>query len=80
MNFASWVILAIVIAIVAFAIRATFSKKKSSCCGCAHDEPSPSAKADEALDLGIKFDCGDCTACQGCATKRNCLQPTIKPL
>lgn len=79
MNLASWIILAIVIAVLALAVRATFFKKnKGGCCGCSSgDEPAP---RDGGIDLGITFGCGDCTACSGCAAKSNCLQPTIKEL
>lgn len=59
MNLASWIILAVVIAIVALAIRATFFKKKSrgGCCDCG-DLPSPS-DCEKQPSPG-------CSACSGC--------------
>ena len=66
MNLASWIILAIVITIVAFAIRATFSKKdhKGGCC----DTGDPPATCDSC----------HCSSCSSCPINKNTLQPTIK--
>ena len=81
MNLASWIILGIVLAVLALAVKATFFRKKrrGGCCdtGDAHD------KRDDDLDLSglmCSSDCGSCPACKGCASARNNLQPTYKPL
>ena len=71
MNLGSWIVLAIVVAIVALAIRSTFFKKDSGCCGHAgdgHTAENPSGN------------CGDCASCHGCPAHENCLQPTIREL
>ncbi len=77
MNFASWVILLVVIAIVALAIRSVFFKKES-CCGCSHEDGKESPAKTDCASSGCS--CDHCTSCQGAATARNTLQPTIKPL
>ena len=62
MNLASWVILAIVIAVLALAVKATFFKKKSrgGCC----DVGDKRDGRDDDLDLGgLVCSCG----CEGCS-------------
>ena len=78
MNLASWIILAIVVAVLALAVKATFFKKKSrgGCCDTGD-------KRDDDLDLGglvCSAGCDSCPSCEGCASARNNLQPTYKPL
>lgn len=78
MNFASWIVLAIVVAALALAVKATFFKKKSrgGCC-------DPGDKRDDDLDLSglmCSASCDSCPSCEGCAAARNNLQPTYKPV
>ena len=106
MNLASWIILGIVIAILALAVRATFFKKKNHCgCGDSHGDDrrddhgdggdglgdgeagvkkDACAKTDDLdlSDLMCSSGCAGCSmsSCEGCATARNTLQPTYKPL
>ncbi len=56
MNFASWVILGIVLVIVGFAIRATFFKKKRTggCCDTGDEQ------------IKLEFDCSS-LGCAGCS-------------
>ena len=72
MNLASWIILAIVIALLAFAVKATFFKRKSKggCCDVGDKD---------ALKQGASRpeSCGGCTECSSCATQRNALKPRI---
>ena len=83
MNLASWIILAIVVGVLALAVKATFFKKKrhGGCCdvGDVHDQ----SKCDKSLDLNgltCSSHCSSCTSCEGCAFAKNSLQPTYKPL
>jgi len=68
MNLASWIILVVVIAIVALAIRATFFKKnrKGGCC--------------DTGDSPVTCDACHCSSCSSCPINKNTLQPTIKPI
>ena len=70
MNFASWVILGIVVVVIGLAIRATFFKKKGKggCC----DTGDPMTASCPASG------CSGCT-CESCHVAKNALQPTIKP-
>ena len=81
MNLASWIILAVVIAILALAVKATFFPKKrhGGCC----DAGDP-MKLTEGADCpgcpsarGLSS-CQGCSACEGGATARNALKPVIK--
>ncbi len=77
MNFASWVILAIVVAVLALAVRATFFKRKSGgCCGGHDDAKGPRGNATEAAG------CSGCSgkSCETCAVWSTMLQPRIIPL
>lgn len=78
MNLASWIILAIVVAILALAVKATFFKKKprGGCCDTG-DKP-----ADDLNLSGLvcSSGCEGCSARNGCASVRNNLQPTYKTL
>ena len=77
MNAASWIILAIVVAIVALAIRATFFSGKRSCgCHSAQDD-SPGETPAEARCSGC---CEQGAACSSCPIAKNVLQPTIRYL
>ena len=77
MNAASWIILAIVVAIVALAIRATFFSGKRSCgCHSAQDD-SPGETPAEARCSGF---CEQGAACSSCPIAKNVLQPTIRYL
>ena len=78
MNLASWIILAIVIAGLVLAVKATFfkGKKRGGCCDTGD-------KHDNDLDLSglmCSSGCDSCPSCQGCAAARNNLQPTYKTL
>lgn len=78
MNLASWIILAIVVAALALAVKATFFKKKArgGCCDTGD-------KRDDELDLNglmCSAGCDSCPSCEGCAAARNSLQPTYRPL
>ena len=78
MNLASWVILLIVLAILALAVKTTFFKKKSrgGCCDTGD-------KAADDLDLSgfaCSSGCEGCASRNGCAASRNNLQPTYKTL
>ena len=76
-NLASWIILGIVVAVVALAVRATFFKKER-CGGCC----DAGDKRTDDLDLsGLMCSRGNgCSSCEGCAAAGNNLQPTYKPL
>ena len=77
MNAASWIILAIVVAIVALAIRATFFSGKRSC-GChSAQDGSPGETPAETRCSGC---CEQGAACSSCPIAKNVLQPTIKYL
>ena len=102
MNLASWIILLIVVAVLALAVKATFFKKKSrgGCCdtGDAHDARNgrkvqemreacdgQDAKAECPDDVDLSglmcsSGCSGCPSSGNCASARNNLQPTIKPL
>jgi len=75
MNLGSWIVLAIVVAIVGLAIKATFFKKKprGGCCdvGDAPGCPSCAACTQTPGDAA-------CGGCDGCAAARYTLQPTIR--
>ena len=79
MNLASWIILGIVVALLALAVKATFFKKKGhgGCCD-AGDE-----RSDNDLDLSglmCSSSCDGCPASGNCVSARNNLQPTYKTL
>ena len=77
MNAASWIILAIVVAIVALAIRATFFSGKRSC-GChSAQDGSPGETPAEARCSSC---CAQSAACSSCPIAKNALQPTIRYL
>ena len=77
MNAASWIILAIVVAIVALAIRATFFSGKRSC-GChSAQDASPGETPAEARCSGC---CEQGAVCSSCPIAKNVLQPTIRYL
>ena len=85
MNLASWIILAVVVAVVALAIKATFFGKKKGvhpCCGDVDEGGLGSTRGAADPDTTSACcaagpTCGDCAACQG-AVARNLLQPTIR--
>ena len=79
MNLASWIILAIVCAVVALALRSTLSKKRAGCCGT-HDEADLEHEAGLEHGRDTAPGCDRCACCEGCASAKNCLTPTIKPL
>jgi hypothetical protein len=95
-NLASWIILLIVVAVLALAVKATFFKKKSrgGCCdtGDKHDardkremrdEQGAKAECPDDLDLSglmCSSGCSGCPSSGNCASARNNLQPTYKPL
>ena len=66
MNLASWIILGIVVAIVALAARATFSKKRRgrACC----DAGDPISCAGCSSYTGDSQACASCTECPACKT------------
>ena len=76
MNAGTIVALAIVIAVIAFAIRATFFKKDHGCCGGA----GTPGKQDAGAHGDVSPGCSSCAGCKGCASQANCLQPVIKDL
>ena len=51
MNLASWIVLLVVMSVVVLALRATFSKKKSSrgCCNCTNRESCAGCPVDSKL-------------------------------
>ena len=73
MNLASWIILAIVVAALVLAVRATFFKKerRGGCC-----DVGDTVRGAELGKNGRG--CNACVACDGCAGSTHCLQPTIK--
>lgn len=80
MNFASWVILGVVIIIVALAAKATFAKAKRGGGCCENKEvKNTSATADEVPDHMSCAGCTGCASCEGCSAS-HVLQPIIKPL
>ena len=77
MNAASWIILAIVVAIVALAIRATFFKRGTcNACHGAQDGTPGEAPAENRCSSC----CEQGTACSACPIAKNALQPTIRYL
>ena len=80
MNFASWVILGIVIVIMGLAIKATFFKKKSrggccdtgdasakhSCCESAKPRGLKDPAECDGSEFEIKFESGACGSCTAC--------------
>ena len=78
MNLASWIILAIVVAVLALAGKATFFKKKSrgGCCDVGDKRDDDSGLSELKCSSG----CEGCSSCEGCAAARNNLQPTFKTL
>lgn len=73
MNLASWIILAIVVAIVALAIRATVSKKGHGSCCDTGDSPT-----EHHCDCPSDSACASCSSCTSCPVAKNTLMPTIK--
>ena len=67
MNLASWIILAILIVIMALALRSSLSKRKKG--GCCNTSDGKSNCA-----------CHDCKTCESCSIAKNALQPTIVDL
>ena len=84
MNLASWIILAIVVGVLALAVKATFFKKKrhGGCCdvGDVHDKGDGRNENLDLSGLTCSSHCSSCTSCEGCAFAKNSLQPTYKPL
>lgn len=75
MNLGSWIVLAIVLVVVGFAIKATFfkGKAKGGCCDVGdapEGNPACAACAQAPSD-------GRCAGCDGCSAARFTLQPTI---
>ena len=69
MNLGSWIVLAIVVGVVALAIRATFFKKKSKGGCCDTGDPMPTSCSASG--------CSGCS-CTSCHVAKNALMPTIK--
>jgi hypothetical protein len=78
MNLASWIILAVVVAVLALAVKATFFKKKprGGCC----DTGDKQTDDLNLNDLLCSSGCEGCASRNGCASARNSLQPTYKTL
>ena len=73
MNAASWIILAVVVAWVAWTVKSRLfksaSKRRGGCCDIGD------------ADAGKGCACGGCTGCDGCgepATRRNAVLPIVK--
>ena len=84
MNLGSWFVLAIVVAIVGLAIKATFFKKKprGGCCDIGDPGDVPAccqgkAPADPAT-CGKEPGSAACGGCDGCSAARFTLQPIIR--
>ena len=75
-NLASWIILAIVVAVLALAVKATFFKRKprGGCC----DTGDTRSDDLDLSELSCSASCEGCPSCEGCASARNNLQPIYK--
>lgn len=88
MNLASWVILALVVVALAFAVKATFFKgheSKGGCCSVGDREDVPSKvrglSVQEAELLGCSGSCASCPSAKGCsAVSKNAVMPIVKPV
>lgn len=89
MNLASWIILAIVVVALAFAVKATFFKGKKSkggCCSCGDGDAMPVkprglSAQEEAQLRGCSGSCASCPAASGCsAVSKNAVLPIVKSL
>ena len=79
MNLASWIILGILIVVLAFAVRATFFKKKprGGCCDVGDRDARTAAQdAGQQLDYA-SLGCANCNGC-GAATTAGALKPVYK--
>lgn len=87
MNLGSWIVLAIVLVCVGFAIKVTFFKKKArgGCCDTGDALPAccqgkqETAKRDAAT-CGTAPGSPACEGCDGCSAARFTLQPTIREI
>lgn len=83
MNIASWIILAIVVAALALAVKATFFKKKprGGCCDAGDARDGGMVSGDVDLSgFSCSAGCDGCPSGKSCAAARNNLQATYRPL
>jgi hypothetical protein len=71
MNLASWIILAIVVAIIILAIRATFFKKSAKGGCCDTGSPDTSGKGGGISISGACSACSSCPSCSSCMAKKD---------